>query len=167
MSAQPRDREQGEQRMRPRFRSVPDIVEVSWQLTQNEFDALDTFFNDTLRAGERTFDARVHFRGTALGTEWFTCQWVGEYTWNAGFPSEGGFEYEVSARFRLLESLGATRTAPGITAGDRDTDTGGARMAGPRLRSSGTDGSSGGAFTGRIDYFLVSGAETDDGGAVI
>jgi hypothetical protein len=159
----PRDRDQGERRMRPRFRFVPLEVDVSWALTQAEFDALDVFFNDTIRAGESSFDARVHLRGSDFAREWFTCQWIGDYEWSVGTASAEGLEYRVSTRLRLLESLGETREAPGILASGADVDTGGARLAAGILRASGTDVDDGTADFEGIQTF-AGGADTDDGG---
>lgn len=119
-----RPRDQGERRMRPRFRSTPESINVGWALTQTQFDALDAFFHDTIAQGEREFDLQVHARGTAFDREWFTARWISPYAWEVGTGDEEALSYRVQATLWLLQSLGANRVAPGIQASGRDLDLG-------------------------------------------
>jgi hypothetical protein len=158
-----RARDQGESRRRPRFRSSPQTVQVSWALTQEEFDALDTFFHGTLLAGELDFDLQVHQRGSSFAREWFTARWVSPYAWDVGTQDEGGLAYRVQATLWLLESLGESRVSPGIRAAGADVDTGRALAVPGPLVASGIDADSGRALVRDLST-MVYGTDVDEGG---
>jgi hypothetical protein len=112
-NARKRPRDQGEMRMRPRFRSVPELLTATWMYkTQEEFDAFDAFYEDALLSGSLEFDVPVHDRGTPTGRRWYTAQVVGDYRCDFDLPRI----YRVTATLRLIEDLGTVRIPPGIQA---------------------------------------------------
>ena len=112
-NARERPRDQGEMRMRPRFRSVPELCTVSWlYVEQAHFDAFDVWYEDELLAGSLDFDLRVQDRGTEFGRRWYTAQFVGDYRCDV----LDALMYRVSATLRLVEDLGTLRIPPGIEA---------------------------------------------------
>ena len=112
-NARERVRDQGEMRMRPRWRSVPELCTVSWLYqTQQDFDDFDAWYEGDLQAGALDFDLRVQDRGTEFGQRWYTAQFVGDYRCEV-FDA---LLYRVSATLRLIEDLGTLRIPPGIEA---------------------------------------------------
>lgn len=112
-NAKERPRDQGEMRMRPRFRSVPDLCTASWIFqTQEDFDAFDEWYEDTLQAGSLDFDIQAQDRGTQYGHRWYTAQIVGDYRADVIV----GPRYRVTATLRLIDDLGTVRIPPGIEA---------------------------------------------------
>ena len=115
-NARQRERDQGEMRLRPRWRSVPEHASVTWLLDQDGFDAFDAWFEDSLKAGTGDFDVRVQHRGTQWGTTWYTAMFLGGVYGCDVVPSATGLMYRVTASLQLIEELGPVRVSPGITA---------------------------------------------------
>lgn len=112
-NARLRDRDQGEARMRPRWRSVPELLTVNWTLvTQEEFDVFHEWYERDLDVGSLDFDLPVQARGTPFDFTWYTAQFVGDYKCEVLDP----FGYLVSATLLLIEELGSVRIPPGIEA---------------------------------------------------
>lgn len=110
-NARLRDRDQGEARMRPRWRSVPELLTVNWTLiTQEEFDIFHEWYERDLDVGSLDFDLQVQARGTPFELTWYTAQFVGDYKCEVLDP----FGYLVSATLLLIEELGTVRIPPGI-----------------------------------------------------
>lgn len=152
-NARNRKRDQGETRMRPRYRSVPDQCVISWFFeTQEEFDTFHDWFEDTVVVGSSDFDLQVADRDT-FGVTWWTARFIDEYK----FEVDEVCRYTVSAQLLLVEELGPTRVAPGIEASGGIEFAGGVSFAPPLLRASG-----GIAFGGGVDFGLP--ALTPSGG---
>lgn len=112
-NARERARDQGEMRLRPRWRSVPELCTVSWlYVEQAQFDAFDAWYEDQLLAGSLDFDLLVQDRGTPFGRRWYTAQFVGDYRCEV----LDALMYRVSATLRLVEDLGTLRIPPGVEA---------------------------------------------------
>jgi hypothetical protein len=114
-NARPRQRDQGEMRMRPRWRTTPERCTVRWRFTQAQFDLFDAWYEDTLRAGTLDFDVPVHRRGQTSGDSsgltWYTALFEGDYACEVDKTQR----YFVSATLQLLDDLGPDRVPPGIT----------------------------------------------------
>jgi hypothetical protein len=143
-NARRRERDQGESRMRPRYRSVPEMCAASWLFNQEEFDQFHDWFEDTLLAGSLDFDVRVQHRGTQFGTTWYTAIFPDGYSADV----QHGILYLVTAPLLLRESLGTLRIAPGISASGGIVFEGGVRMGAFVLQASGSISFDGGARVG-------------------
>jgi hypothetical protein len=144
-NARVRQRDQGEARMRPRYRSVPDQCTITWRFTQAEFDVFDEWFENTIIVGSTDFDLQVADRATALGKTWFTARFLGDYERS----DASGLRYRVSANLLLVDELGAVRVAPGIEASGGIVFSGGVSFDPPLLTPEG-----GITFGGSVDFGL-------------
>lgn len=99
--------ERGEDRSREMYTFNPQMVTVSTELNQAEFDTFSAWYEDELKAGTCRFDVQVAEQG-GIGLAWWAAQFVGTYRWNY----LSGDYYEVSAELLLLDGPYATRTAP-------------------------------------------------------
>jgi hypothetical protein len=158
-NARVRQRDQGEARMRPRYRSVPDQCTITWRFTQAEFDVFDEWFENTIRVGSFDFDLQVADRATQLGTTWFTARFVSDYERS----DASGLRYRVSAQLLLVDELGPVRVAPGIEASGGIVFAGGVAFDPPPLLASG-----GIEFGGGVDFgppvFMAGGGIAFGGG---
>jgi len=98
-------RDQGEDRSRPCYSAPPDLFEVSWSLTDEQYDAFETFFHDSLFNGVLGFVMRVSDKQAGLA--WHNCQFFGLYKANKTGPEVN--TWSVSAR---LLSIGGAITSP-------------------------------------------------------
>ena len=57
--------ESGEPRRAPLYRSVPNVVTLSWSLTQAQFDDWHDWFEGAMQAGHQTFNAVIAEQGSA------------------------------------------------------------------------------------------------------
>jgi hypothetical protein len=158
-NARVRDRDQGEARMRPRFRSVPDRCTITWRFTQAEFDVFDEWFENTIVVGTEDFDLQVADRATEQGISWWTARFIGEYE----RADASGLRYRVSATLLLVDEIGAVRVPPGIEASGGITFDGEVSFEPAVIAASGDI-----AFDGGVSFdvpdLLASGDIAFDGG---
>lgn len=145
-NATPRERDQGERRMRPRYRSAPDLCSASWLFTQEEFDEFHDWFEDVLLAGSLDFDVRVQHRGTEYGTTWYTAVFAQDYVAEVLHT----LLYRVTAPLVLRELIGPVRVPPTVQALGRVAFGGGGVMGRPVLAARGGIAFSGGAGMGSV-----------------
>ena len=109
-NARERERDAGERRMRPKYRSVPDTCSVSWLYTQDEFDAFHEWYEADLIGGTRDFDTQLQARGTEYGLTWFECRFVGDYGFEELMTADG-LMYRVSATLLAVDEIGEDRSS--------------------------------------------------------
>lgn len=161
-NARIRERDQGESRMRPRYRSVPEMCAASWLLDQDQFDVFHDWFEDSLIAGSLDFDVRVQLRGTQTGTTWYTAVFPQGYSADVTH----GLLYRINAPLLLREELGPIRIAPGISAWGAIEFTGSVRMTPFVLSASGAITFDGGVGVG-LSGIQASGGISFGGGAAV
>ena len=99
--------------MRPRWRTVPELLNLSWIfVTQEQFDTFDEWYEDYLVAGSLDFDLPVQARGTDFEFQWYTAKFVKDYKSEVLDP----FGYLVTGTVELIKDLGSVRIPPGIQA---------------------------------------------------
>lgn len=145
-NARPRDRDQGEMRLRPRYRSSPEVCSASWLFDQDQFDAFHDWFEDELQAGALDFDVRVQHRGTEYGTTWYTAVFAQDYAAEVLHT----LLYRVTAPLVLRELIGPVRVPPTVQALGRASFSGGAGMGEAALSASGGIALGGGAGMGAV-----------------
>ena len=109
-NARERERDAGERRMRPKYRSVPDSCTVSFVYTQAEFDAFHEWYEGELEGGVRDFDMQLQARGTDSGLTWFVCRFVGDYGFEDLMTADG-IMYRVSATVLAVDEIGEDRSS--------------------------------------------------------
>jgi hypothetical protein len=109
-NARERDRDAGERRMRPKYRTVPESCSVAWMLTQAEFDILHEFYESDLAGGTLDFDIQLQARGTESGLTWFECRFVGDYGFEDVMTADG-LMYRVSATLLAVDEIGEDRSS--------------------------------------------------------
>lgn len=107
-----RPRDQGELRIRPRWTTVHDTCELSWDFLQSDFDIFEHWYEYDLQAGTLDFDIQVHEYGSVDDLTWYTAKIRGEYTCRVSQV----LDYNVRATVDLIENLGTLRIPPGIQA---------------------------------------------------
>lgn len=153
-----RERDQGERRVRPTYRSPPpQVFQGQWYLDQDQFDAWYAFYEEQLRAGAEDFDVQVAEQG-GESVSWWTARCIST---SCGFDE--GLYWSVSVELVLQDEIGPVRTPPGILASGGDSDTGGAVLAGSPIFASGSDADTGG-FTIGGEPIFASGDDSDTGG---
>jgi hypothetical protein len=65
---------QGHSRARRRWTSTQRVVTVSWFLSAQKLQAIDDWYENALKSGERQFAAEVKKEGA--GTLWWTARWI-------------------------------------------------------------------------------------------
>lgn len=98
--------ERGEDRSRQIYTFNPQLVNITTELTQAQFDVFDAWFENDLCAGACRFDVLVASQG-GTGVSWWTSQFVETYKWEAF-----GWYYAVTARLLLLDGPYASRVDP-------------------------------------------------------
>lgn len=154
----------GEQRRRPRFRSVPQVATVTWRFDQTAFDIFWDWYERELRAGEREFDLELERQGgTGPGANPRLQWWTAQFVEPPRHESTRGYRYTISARLMLRGQPFDARVALSITASGTDGDAGGWQVASRAVLLQGTDGDGGGwvyVNTGA----LIFGTDGDAGG---
>jgi hypothetical protein len=161
-NARQRERDQGEVRLRPRYRSSPEVCSASWLFDQDQFDAFHDWFEDELQAGSLDFDVRVQHRGTEYGTTWYTAVFLQDYAAEVLHP----MLYRVTAPLLLRTLIGPVRTAPSIQALGRLAFSGGAAFGAYVLSARGGISLSGGAYMGSPPLQARGGIAFAGGGPV-
>lgn len=158
-NARRRERDQGESRMRPRYRSVPEMCMASWLFDQEQFDVFHDWFEDALLAGSLDFDVRVQYRGTEYGTTWHTALFP------EGYSAEvtHGLLYRITAPLLLREALGPVRLAPGISAAGGITFIGGVMLMPFTIEAAGAISFSGGVRPALATLSAAGGIEFNGG----
>ncbi|MGA0608825.1 hypothetical protein [Caldimonas sp. KR1-144] len=160
-NARKRDRDAGESRMRPRFRSVPDVCTVSWFIEdQAVFDAFHDWFEETIVVGTEDFDIQVADR-EAFGRRWYTARFIDDAGYEVQIDECG--RYTVSATLWLVEDIGTERVAPGIEASGGIVFGGGASFELAALAGSGDIAFSGGAVFVPPALLAAGGIEFEGG----
>lgn len=145
-NAQARDRDQGEARMRPRYRRTHETVSVSWFFTQEQFDDFHEWYEDGIIVGSERFDLELQGRGAdPFGLIWYTAQFVGDYSFE---HTPQRLYYRVTATLRLVDEIGAVRTPLGLESLGEIAFTGAAEFAAPALAALGSI-----AFSGDAEMF--------------
>lgn len=159
-----RERDAGEYRREPIYRSVPQRYSLAWLFEQTEFDIFCGWFEDQLLAGRRKFDLQVAKQGDGQYV-WWTALFLGsDPPWTAEpIPASGRIVYRVNATLLLFGQPFDVREPPGIQASGEDSDEGGAYFGAPSIFASGTDGDTGGWYVAGLPIF-ASGDDEDDGG---
>ena len=98
--------ESGTQRRRNRMRAAPRRFDLSFQLTQNEFAAFDTWWQSTIRGGEREFDIQLQADDAGEALVWYTVRVV-DGVYNAEVNER--MEYRVTFTVRAVAEGFATR----------------------------------------------------------
>lgn len=69
----------GSPRMRNKMRTAPRLFDVSWKLTQADYQAFDSWFQDTIKGGLMEFD--IQLLDDTEDLVWYTARFVdGTYT---------------------------------------------------------------------------------------
>ena len=137
--------DQGEIRRRSRFRTVPQVAQTQWRLSQAAFDAFWLWFESDLRAGEREFDIELERQGgTSAGPNPRTQWWTVKFVEPPSYEVASGFLYTISARLITRGTPFDARVTPGVTSSSIDRDSGGWEVAPTSIRASSTDADGGG-----------------------